>query len=190
MQLALLLWRGSRGPIGEHPLKVMEQIGILQRVPKGTPAKRVVRLYEQDRHLFRSVSYYPADKGKPPVNEIPKTAKKADVRLVRTEHRPNSTLNELLGRLTGQDRNLDHSAVLKPLHNDFITQRDQAIGLTPNGSKILECLVKAGLTNRVFYLLLRALENIHLNESNYPDVMSQIAGTLNCNTDAAAKKEV
>jgi hypothetical protein len=51
-------------------------------------------------------------------------------------------------------------------------------------------LVKAGLTNRVFYLLLRALENIHLNESSYPDVMSQIAGTLNCNTDAAAKKGV
>ena len=176
--------------IGEHPLKVMEQIGILQRVPKGTPAKRVVRLYEQDRHLFRSVSYYPADKGKPPVNEIPKTAKKADVRLVRTEHRPNSTLNELLGRLTGQDRNLDPSAVLKPLHNDFITQQDQAIGLTPKGRKILECLVKAGLTNRVFYLLLRALENIHLNESSYPDVMSQIAGTLNYNTDAAAKKGV
>ena len=185
-------WPFSYGGVsyGERPLKVMEPLGILQRAPKSTPALRVVRRYEQDRHLFRSFSYNPADKSQPPVNGIPEKTKRADVRMIRTEHLPNSTLNELLDRLTGKELNLDFSAVLKPLHNDFIVQQEQAVGITAKGNKIIGCLLNAGLTERVFYLLLRALENIRLNESSYTDVMNQIAGTLNYNAAASTKKTI
>jgi len=68
-----------------------------QRVPKGTPAKRVVRLYEQDRTVFRKgvrlATFLRADIGPgPPVNEIPKTASRRMSGWCAPEHRPNITL--------------------------------------------------------------------------------------------------
>ena len=40
----------------------------------------------------------------------------------------------------------------------------------------------------MFYLILRALENIHLDESSYNDVMGQIIATLNCGQEESKGK--
>jgi len=167
-------------PYGQIEFQVFQPTGILTRLPKGVPASKVITLFEKEKTLFRSVSHYPLDPQIPTVNEIPHLPLQTDVEKLE----PANTLDALLQRFTSRQLNIDLSALLKPMMIDYITQQGQTIELTPKGLKVLECLQNMGLSHRVFYLLLRVLENIQTNESSYNDVMHQIADALDYKFEA------
>jgi hypothetical protein len=161
-----------------------ELADLLQKLPGWEPAERIVRRYKQDRYLFRSVSYY-SEGGKSLYNPIPESA---PVKMARERHDPDNTVDGLLDCLTEQELNIDLEAFLRLLSHNYIDQQGRQLALSEKGKRFLQRLGDAKLSRRVFYLILRALENIHLDESSYNDVMGQIIATLNCGQEESKEK--
>jgi hypothetical protein len=176
----------------EPSLTPIAHVDLLQEIKLGTQAKKIVRLYQHQRNglhpiLFRSVSYYPD--GGAAVNELPKAGSTFPIHIKAVEESEafegsvKGTLDQLIRRVQSQQLNLDVSALLKPLMSDYIAQDGQKLQLTENGKIILKCLNNAGLTARVLYIVLRALEGIYTNESSYHDIMSKISKALGYNPE-------
>ncbi len=168
-------WPFTHGGVayGERPLQLLARpAGLLQHLVTPKPARRLVRLYRQDRLLFRSVSYYP--EGHTPINGLPA---KAQIEAVIEPQVPCATLPALLDRLEGYQLNVNFPSFLKLVQTGHAQQEGDKITVTPKGDAVLHCIEKAGLTAWRLYLILRLLENVQTDEAAYEEVLNRIQET-------------
>jgi len=155
---------------GERPIQVRSQPpDLLRNLQRSEPARKVIRVYRQDRILFRSLSYYCV--GKSPVNAPPA---KAQVKVTIDPQLPSSTLGAFLDRLDGYQLNLDFPSFLKLISGDYVQATDGNLTITPKGQALLHQTDRVGLTSQRLYLILRLLEDIQTDEASYADVLGLI----------------
>lgn len=152
---------------GERPIQARAQAtGLLRHLPTRTPACKVIRVYRQNRILFRSVSYYIA--GRPAINPLPV---KAQIQPTIEPQLPSTTLAAFLDRLDGYQLNLDLLSFLKLVGDEYIQTRDRNLKITEKGQALVHQADRVGLTNQRLDLILRLLENIQTDEASYADVL-------------------
>jgi hypothetical protein len=169
-------WPFSYGgvPYGERPVQILSQpTGLLQRLVTAKPSRKTVRIYQQDRLLFRSQSYYP--EGQASINPLPA---KAQVKATIDPQLPRSTLEAFLDRLDECQLDLDFPSILKLTYSGYAQQEGGKITVTPKGEAVLQRTEKAGLTGWRLYVILRMLENIQTDEAAYEAVLRQIQETV------------
>jgi hypothetical protein len=147
--------------------------GLLQRLATSKPSRKTIRIYQQDRLLFRSQSYYP--EGQASINPLPA---KAQVKATIDPQLPRSTLEAFLDRLDGCQLDLDFPSILKLTYSGYAQQEGGNITVTPKGEAVLQRIEKAGLTGWRLYVILRLLENIQTDEAAYEAVLRQIQETV------------
>jgi len=100
---------------GERPIQVRSQpSGLLRHLPAPKPARKVIRLYRQNRILFRSLSYY--SEGRALLNSLPA---KAQAKVTIDPQLPRTTLEAFLDRLEAYELNLDFPPLLKLIGSDY-----------------------------------------------------------------------
>lgn len=174
-------WPFTHGRVsfGEKPFQVFRPAGILEGFPASYKAKRIIRLYTSKDHRFRSYSYYPVIPGDfQPQNPVPDVAK-TEFRISELLPRPNR--NYLLERLTASQINLNFYAIRQLIYCDLVADDKDKPVLTPGGEQVLQILERAGLSEILFYLIFRQLENIQTQESSYEEVLQQVTETLALN---------
>jgi hypothetical protein len=147
--------------------------GLLQRLATSKPSRKTIRIYQQDRLLFRSQSYYP--EGQASINPLPA---KAQVKATIDPQLPRSTLEAFLDRLDECQLDLDFPSILKLTYSGYAQQEGGKITVTPKGQALLERIEQAGLTGWRLYVILRLLENIQTDEAAYGEVLGQIQETV------------
>jgi hypothetical protein len=165
-------WPFSYGGVsyGERPIRVCAQAtGLLRHLATPKPARKVIRVYRQDRILFRSVSYY-CD-GQSSLNPLPA---EAQVQVTIEPQLPSATLVAFLNRLDGYHLNLDFPSFVKLIRDDCIQTSDGNLTITAKGKALLHQADRARLTTQRLYLILRLLENIQTDEASYADVLGLI----------------
>lgn len=168
---------------GERPIRACAQAtGLLRHLAMPNPARKVIRLYRQNRVLFRSVSYY--REGQPPLNPLPT---KAQVQITIEPQLPATTLAAFLDRLDGYQLNLDFPSFLKLVRDDYIQTTDGNLTITGKGRALLHQADRARLTSQRLYLILRLLENIQTDEASYADVLGLIQ--RNCQHECRIRPE-
>ena len=168
-------WPFSYGGVayGERPVQILSQpTGLLQRLATSKPSRKTIRIYQQDRLLFRSQSYYP--EGQASINPLPA---RAQVKATIDPQLPRSTLEAFLDRLEGCQLNLDFPSILKLTCSGYAQQEGGKIVVTPKGLALLQLIEQAGLTGWRLYVILRLLENIQTDEAAYGEVLGQIQET-------------
>ncbi len=159
---------------GERPVQILSQpTGLLQRLAASKPGRKTVRIYQQDRLLFRSQSYYP--EGQAPINPLPA---RAQMEATIDPQLPRSTLEAFLDRLDECQLDLDFPSILKLTYSGYAQQEGGKITVTPKGEAVLQRTEKAGLTGWRLYVILRLLENIQTDEAAYEAVLRQIQETV------------
>jgi len=169
-------WPFSYGGVdyGERPVQILSQpTGLLQRLATSKPSRKTVRIYQQDRLLFRSQSYYP--EGQASINPLPA---RAQIKATIDPQLPRSTLEAFLDRLDGCQLDLDFPSILKLTYSGYAQQEGGNITVTPKGEAVLQRIEKAGLTGWRLYVILRLLENIQTDETAYEEVLRQIQETV------------
>jgi hypothetical protein len=169
-------WPFSYGGVdyGERPVQILSQpTGLLQRLATSKPSRKTVRIYQQDRLLFRSQSYYP--EGQASINPLPA---RAQVKATIDPQLPRSTLEAFLDRLDECQLDLDFPTILKLTYSGYAQQEGGKITVTPKGEAVLQRTEKAGLTGWRLYVILRLLENIQTDEAAYGAVLRQIQETV------------
>ena len=169
-------WPFSYGGVayGERPVQILSQpTGLLQRLATPKPSRKVIRIYQQDRLLFRSQSYYP--EGQAPINPLPA---RAQMEATIDPQLPRSTLEAFLDRLDECQLDLDFPSILKLTYSGYAQQEGGKITATPKGEAVLQRTEKAGLTGWRLYVILRLLENIQTDEAAYEAVLRQIQETV------------
>jgi hypothetical protein len=155
---------------GERPIQVRSQpTGLLRHLPSPKPARKVIRLYRQNRILFRSLSYY--SDGRALLNSLPA---KAQVKVTIDPQLPCTTLEAFLDRLEAYELNLDFPPLLKLIGSDYAQSTDGNLMITPKGQALLHQIDQVGMTGRCLYSILRLLENIQTNEASYTEVLTLI----------------
>jgi len=155
---------------GERPIRLCGQpTGLLRHLATPKPARKVIRVYQQNRVLFRSVSYF-CD-GQSPLNPLPT---KAQVQVTIEPQLPSKTMAALLDRLEGFQLNLDFPSFLKLIRNDYIQTPNRNLTITAKGEALLNQTDRIGLTYQRLYLILRLLENIQTDEAAYADVVGLV----------------
>jgi hypothetical protein len=168
---------------GERPIRVCGQAtGLLRHFATPKPARKVIRLYRQNRVLFRSVSYY--REGQSPLNPLPT---KAQVQITIEPQLPATTLSAFLDRLDGYQLNLDFPSFLKLVREDYLQTADGNLTITEKGRALLHQADRARLTSQRLYLILRLLENIQTDEASYADVLGLIQ--RNCQDESRIRRE-
>lgn len=165
-------WPFSYGGVsyGERPIRVCAQAtGLLRHLATPKPARKVIRLYRQNRVLFRSVSYF--REGQVPLNPLPT---KAQVQMTIEPQLPSTTLAAFLDRLDGYQLNLDFPSFLKLVRDDYIQTTDGNLTITAKGRALIHQADRTRLTGQRLYLILRLLENIQTDEASYADVLGLI----------------
>ena len=165
-------WPFSHGGVsyGERQIQVRsEPMGLLRHLAKSKPGRKIIRLYQQDRILFRSLSYY--SEGHAPLNPLPV---KAQVKVTVDPHLPSTTLQAFLDRLDGYQLNLDFPSLLKLIGSDYVQATDGNLIIAQKGQALLHQMDRIGLTSRRLYLILRLLENIQTDEAAYTEVLELI----------------
>ena len=170
-------WPFTYGAVafGQQPFNLQQPIPNIQ-LPLSITAKKTLRLYTSPSIMFRSISYQSLDSTQPSINPLP--LKNGQIKFERCEIPMQTTFNAFLTKLSSQQLNLDPYAFQKLLDNNIIIKDNQNISITSSGEKILKILADEGLTQRVFYLLLRILENIQTDEASYSTEMHKIAKSL------------
>lgn len=169
-------WPFSYGGVayGERAVQILSQpTGLLQRLATSKPSRKAIRIYQQDRLLFRSQSYYP--EGQASINPLPT---KAQVKATIDPQLPRSTLEAFLDRLDECQLDLDFPSILKLTYSGYAQQEGGKITVTPKGETVLQRTEKAGLTGWRLYVILRLLENIQTDEAAYEAVLRQIQETV------------
>jgi hypothetical protein len=169
-------WPFSYGGVdyGESPVQILSQpTGLLQRLATSKPSRKTIRIYQQDRLLFRSQSYYP--EGQASINPLPA---RAQVKATIDPQLPRSTLEAFLDRLDECQLDLDFPSILKLTYSGYAQQEGGKITVTPKGETVLQRTEKAGLTGWRLYVILRLLENIQTDEAAYEAVLRQIQETV------------
>lgn len=170
---------------GERPVQVRSQpAGLLRHLAKPKPARKVIRIYRQNRVLFRSLSYY-CD-GQPPLNPLPT---KAQVKVAIEPQIPSTTLAAFLDHLDGYQLNLDFPAFLKLVRGDYVQTTNGNLTITPKGQALLQQTDRVGLTSQCLYLILRLLENIQTDEASYADVLGLIQRNLHAKARLKDKRQ-
>ncbi len=168
----LCSWPFAYGGVsfGERPIRVLSQpTDLLEHLAAPTPARKVIRVYRQNRILFRSLSYY--CEGQSPSNPLPT---KGQVQVTIEPQLPSSKLGAFLDRLDGFQLNLDFSSFLKLVRGDYVQTTDENLTITAKGEALLHQADRVGLTSPRLYLVLRLLENIQTDEAAYTDVLGLI----------------
>ena len=168
----LCSWPFAYGGVsfGERPIRVRGQpTGLLQHLAAPKPGHKVIRVYRQNRILFRSLSYY-CD-GQSPSNPLPT---KAQVQFTIEPQLPSSKLSAFLDRLDGFQLNLDFSSFLKLVRGGYVQTTGENLTITGKGEVLLHQADRVGLTSPRLYLVLRLLENIQTDEAGYADVLGLI----------------
>lgn len=168
---------------GERPLQVRSRpAGLLQHLATPRPARKIIRLYQQNRIRFRSVSLYP--EGSPPLNPLPT---KAQIKLTIDPQIPRSTLGAFLDRLDGCQINLHFPSLLKLIDSDYVQATERNLTITPKGQTLLHQMDRIGLTSQRLYLILRLLENIQTDEASYAEVLKLIQGNSHDNSQVRSE---
>lgn len=165
----LYSWPFAYGGVsfGERPIRVIGQAtGLLRQLAARKSARKVIRVYRQNRILFRSLSYY-CD-GQSPLNPLPT---KAQVQVTIEPQLPSSKLSAFLDRLEGFQLNLDFSSFLKLVRGDYVQTTNENLTITGKGEALLHQADRVGLTSPRLYLVLRLLENVQTDEAAYTDVL-------------------
>jgi hypothetical protein len=169
-------WPFSYGGVayGERAVQILSKpTGLLQRLATSKPSRKAIRIYQQDRLLFRSQSFYP--EGQASINPLPT---KAQVKATIDPQLPRSTLEAFLDRLDECQLDLDFPSILKLTYSGYAQQEGGKITVTPKGETVLQRTEKAGLTGWHLYVILRLLENIQTDEAAYEAVLRQIQETV------------
>ncbi len=155
---------------GERPVRACAQAtGLLRHLLTPKPARKVVRVYRQNRILFRSISYYRDNQ--PPLNPLPA---KAQVKVSIEPQLPSAALTSFLDRLDGYQLSLDFPAFLKLATNGCLQPNNGNLTITAKGQELLHHADRIRLTSHRLYLVLRLLENILTDEASYADVLGLI----------------
>lgn len=162
---------------GERPIRARAQAtGLLRQLATPKPARKVIRVYRQNRILFRSVSFH--CEGQPPVNPLPS---KAQVQVTIEPQLPSATLTAFLDHLDGYQINLDFHPFLKLTRGDHLQASNGNLTITASGQTLLHEAYRAGLTSQRLYLILRLLENIQTDEVSYADVLGGLRQNFHAN---------
>lgn len=183
----LCSWPFAYGGVsfGERPIRVRGQpTGLLQHLAAPNQARKVIRVYRQNRILFRSLSYY-CD-GQSPSNPLPT---KAQVQFTIEPQLPSSKLSAFLDRLDGFQLNLDFSSFLKLVRGNYVQRTDENLTITAKGEALLHQADRVGLTSPRLYLVLRLLENIQTDEAAYADVLGLIQQNFNGKSQARRENQ-
>lgn len=180
-------WPFSYGGVsfGERPVRVCAQAtGLLRHLPTPTPARKVIRVYQQNRILFRSISYY--RDGQSPLNPLPE---KAQVQVTIEPQLPSATQAAFLDRLDGYQLNLDFASFLKLVKDGYLQTANGNLTVTATGQELLFQADRIRLTSQRVYLILRLLEYIQTDEASYADVLGLIQQNFDGKNQARPEKQ-
>ncbi len=170
---------------GERPIRVCAQAtGLVRHLAMPRPARKVIRVYRQNRILFRSISYY--RDGQSPLNPLPK---KAQVQVTIEPQLPSATLAAFLDRLDGYQLNLDFPSFLKLVKDGYLQTSNGNLTVTAKGQDLLLQADRIRLTGQRLYLILRLLENIQTDEASYADVLGLIQRNFDDKSHARPERQ-